>query len=249
MQIFYNLVWSIICFVAGLTVKYFFDAYVNKIAKIRYIINKSFLGISSEDNLFGKVQVIYNEHPVKNLFLCNIVLVNTSNKDFKNITITVWCDSESYFLISHAYKAGSISPYDLTKEFYDNFKTRLESGNGIIATQRPFNIPVLNREDSITFSCLVTNINSIEPYVYLDCEHPGLRLEADFVQPKLYWGENQNTGAWIGLVIGVILVSFFMYLLNANSILIIFAYLMGVYAILPGVLTLKIIKGIKKIFR
>ena len=70
MEYFNQFIGPSIGFLLGLVTKYIFDIYTKKISKVRYSINKSFLGISGEDNRFGKVQIIYNDNiPVKNLYL------------------------------------------------------------------------------------------------------------------------------------------------------------------------------------
>ena len=112
-----NYIWPAVTFIAGLFAKHLFDLYKNKIARLQYSINKSFLGASGQDNYFGKVQVLHNDRPVHNLYLCNITLVNTSNKDFKDIEITVWCDTESLILVSSAYKSNTINPLLLTEKY------------------------------------------------------------------------------------------------------------------------------------
>ncbi len=250
MDLLNKYLWPAIGFILGLFTKHIFDLYKNKISKIQYSINKSFLGVSGEDNRFGKVQIIYNDNiPVKNLFLCNITLVNTSNRDFKDVEFTVWCDVGSLILISHGHKTDSINPLNLTQKFLIDFQNNLQTNPNIVMTRRPYTVPVLNRDSSITFSCLVTNTNGQEPNIYLACEHEGLKLVPNFAKPPLFWGENQTVGAWYGLIICAFVAWIISSYIESKLLLIGAVYFMGALCLIPGILVLKISKIIKKIFR
>lgn len=236
-------------FVAGLITKHFFDLYKNKISRLQYSISKSFLGASGQDNYFGKVQVLYNDRPVENLFLCNLNLVNTSNKDFKDIEITVWCDTNSIILVSSAYKSGTINPLLLTEKYIQECQNITEQNVRLVWSRRPYLIPVLNRDDSVVFSCLVTSVNKAEPSIYLDCDHPSLKIEANFIQPQLFWGENQGLGALYGLIISAIISLFIIYYFQSKAIVSLIVFLLGAFCLLPGVIALKVLKKLRKLIR
>jgi hypothetical protein len=68
-------IFYVITFIAGLTVKHFYELYKNRIQRIQFSTNKIFLGTSADDNLFGKVEILHNDIPVENLYLCDISLV------------------------------------------------------------------------------------------------------------------------------------------------------------------------------
>ena len=140
-----------ITFIFGLLVNHYFELLKNKIPRLRYSINKAFLGASGHDNNFGKVQVLHNGSLVENLYLCNINLVNTSNKDFTNLIITVWCGLESLILGSYAGKTNSINPLKLTKEYIEECKNVTAENLALIQSRRPYVIPVLNRDDRMNF--------------------------------------------------------------------------------------------------
>jgi hypothetical protein len=247
--IFSGYLWPAITFVLGLITQHLFGLYKNKIAKVRYSINKTFLGVSGEDNIFGKVQVLYNNIPVKNLFLCNITLINTSNKDFKDVTITAWCDTGSILLISRAHKSSSINSLNLTQEFLQEAAKNMGNNPSLFLSRRPYAVPVFNRDDNVIFSCLVTNDKGAEPNIYLDCEHEGLRLEPSFVRPLTFWGENQTHGAWCGLIICALLSLMVVNYIQSKFAMAIVVYFLGALCLIPGVIYLKIVKRLKKIIR
>lgn len=242
-------VWPALTFVAGLIVQHLFELYTNKIARLRYSISKSFLGASGNDNYFGKVQVLYNDHPVENLFLCKLYLVNTTNRDFKNIEITLWCDLDSIILISSANKTGTINTLFLTAEYIKECQNITKDNEKLVWSRRPYVIPVLNRDDSVIFSCLVTNRKKTEPGIFLNCEHPGLKIEANFIQPELFWGENKNLGAFYGLFITAIASIFIVHYLQSKAVIALVVFLLGAFCLIPGVVALKMVKKLKKLLR
>jgi len=244
-----NYIWSALAFVAGLVTKHLFDLYRNKISKLQYSISKSFLGASGHDNYFGNVQILYNNNPVQNLFLCTITLVNTSNKDFNNLEITVWSEVDSLILVSHANKSNSINPLSLTQSYIQECQNITDQNVKLVWSRRPYLIPVLNRDDSVTFSCLVTNPNKTEPNIYLNCEHSGLKIEPTFVKPQLFWGENQGIAALYGLFVTAIGSIFIANCIESKAIVTLIVFLMAAFLLIPGVITLKIVKRIRKMIR
>ena len=246
---FKGYIWPAIAFVAGLIVKHFFNLYRNKISRLQYSINKSFFGASGHDNYFGKVQVLYNDKPVKNLFLCNLTLANTSNKDFKDIEVTVWCDVDSIILVSSAHKSGTINPLLLTEKYIQECQNVTGQNMKLVWSRRPYRIPVLNRDDSVVFSCLVTSPHKKEPAIYLDCDHPGLKIEAKFIQPQLFWGENQSLAALYGLLIVAIASVVVVQCFQSKAIVALIVFLLAAFLLIPGVIALKVVKKIRKLIR
>lgn len=234
---------------AGLITKYILDTWRNKIPRLQYSINKSALGTSAQDDYFGKVQVLYNDKPVNNLYLCSLTLVNTSNKDFKDIEVTVWCDSDSIILVSRATRSDTINPLSLTEKYEEKQKNVSEENVKLVWSYRPYAIPVINRDDSVVFSCLVTTFGKSEPSIYLNCDHMGLKVEADFREPKLFWGENQGVAALIGLFVTAIISIFIVQYVQSKAFVALVVYFLAAFLIFPGVLILKILNKFRKLTR
>jgi len=239
-----------IVFLAGLITRYTFETWRNKIPRLQYSINKSALGKSVQDDLFGKVQITYNDRPVKNLFLCDLTLVNNTNKDFEDIEITVWCDIDTVILVSRANKFETINSLSLTEEYSEERRNAKEEEDLKLAwSKRDYIIPILNRDDIVKFSCLVTSMVGAEPQIYLECDHSGLKLDANFVQPQLFWGENQGIGALVGLFVTSIISIFVVQYVQSKAFVALAVYLLAASLIFPGVLTLKILNKLRKIIR
>lgn len=238
-----------ITFVLGLIAEYCFYLFKNKIPKIRYSISKSLVGMTKNDAIFGSVKVLYHEVLVENIYFCNIFLVNTSNQDFKDLELVLWSDQESTLLSSTAAKTNTISILELTEKYINKLSAATPQERINIWKTRPYSVPVFNRDETINVSCLVTNEKGKEPNVYLDCNHPGLKIEANFVKPELFWGEDKGISSLWGLVAsGIILIPILYYIPSKITVTII-AFFLGGLCILPGVLVIKAFKLLKKILR
>lgn len=242
-------IWSAGIFIAGLIVQHLFELYFNRVAKLRYSISKSFLGASANDNIFGKVQVLYNDKPVENLFLYKLNLVNTTNKDFKDIEITLWCDLNSTILVSGANKSDTINTLFLTDECVAELQNSTKADDKLVRSRRTYAIPVLNRDDNVIFSCIVTNENKANPGVYLNCEYYGLKIEPSFIQPEMFWGENKNLGVFYGFFISAVASIFITYHFQSKVIISLFVFLLGSLCLIPGIIVLKLGRKIRKILR
>lgn len=240
---------SAISFSLGLLAMHVFELFKNKVCKLQYSINKNFLGASGNDNYFGKVQVLYNDAPVPKLYFFNVTLVNTSNKDFSNLIVTLWSDVDSVILSSRVQKAGTITPFSLSNDYIRLCENITKDNQKIVWTRRPYIIPVLNRDDVVVFSCLVAGSPQAEPNVYLDCEHSGLRVEPNFIQPQLFWGENRDLGAICGLVISAVLVLGINHCVADKFLVVSIAFLLGALCLLPGVVFLKTGRYFRKLIR
>lgn len=239
-----------ITFIMGLVVKHYYNLYRNKIQIIKYTVTKIFAGASEDDKILGKVQVLHDDIPVENLYLCDIVFVNTTNKDFKDLQIVVWCDLDSEILRCSAFKKDSIHPLRRTENYLEEYKSiTTEDSIALNMSRLPYNIPILNRDDEISFCCFVSNNKGIEPVVSLDCEHAGLKFEAIYVQPLLFWGENQAHGVIYGIIISAILMIPTLYFISSKIIAAIVVFVLGICCLLPGALFLKLLRKMKNAMR
>ncbi len=239
-----------ITFIMGLVVKHYYDLYRNKIQIIKYTISKVFAGASEDSKIFGKVQVLHNDIPVENLYLCKIDFINTTNKDFKDLKIDVWCDLDSEILTCSALKKGSIHVFKPTKEYMEECRN-ITTGNSaaLNRSRRPYDIPVLNRNDEVYFSCLVSSKKGVDPLISLACEHAGLKFEAIDVLPSMVWGENRTHGVIYGIIISAILMIPTLYFISPKIIATIVAFILGIFCLIPGILFLKLLRKIRKSMR
>ena len=238
-----------ITFVLGLLAKHIFDLWRNRIPKIRYQIFKSFLGASAQDQRFGSVQILYNSQPIQNLYMVRISLQNTSVKDFSNLEMLLWCNVGSLILVSSGFKQNSINPLSLTEDYLSELANTTPETMQHVYERRRYKIPVLNRDDAIEFSCLLTNNAGAEPDLYLQCEHEGLKLEAQFVQPQLLLGEPQHLATFLGIAITGVLLVPVVTVINSVAVAAIVAWLAGLACVLPGIAILKLLKHLRKLTR
>ncbi|MBT6041783.1 hypothetical protein HOH15_07685 [Candidatus Woesearchaeota archaeon] len=246
-------VFFIITFIVGIIFKHYYDQVKNKVQKINYSVYKTFLGATANDSLLGKVEILYNNKPVGNLYLCEIKLVNISNKDFENIKITVWCDVESVIFSAHSAKESTINTLKLTEEYVEECrKYNLDGIDNVpnhIKTRLPYIIPILNRDENVNFTCLVSNEKGEEPYVHLNCERAGLKLEENIKNPRIFWGENERHSAIYGIIICATLMIPTLYFIDSKIFASIIIFILGIFCIAPGAIFLKLLNKIKQAIR
>jgi len=235
----------LLTFLFGLIAEYWFIIFRNRMPKIRYSVHQSLIGTSGFDNYFGNVQVLYNNENIENLYLFNVEFTNTTNKDFSDIIVKIWCDVSSSILSSQAVKAGSIDLLLLTKEYVKQItETDLDKASEN-SGRRPYVIPVLNRGDKITVTCLVKNNKSQIPLVYIDCEHAGLKFIANYKQKNMLWGIDQSHAAILGLLVSAFLLIPILHYVDSRIVAVVSTFTIGVLVIVPGLLLLKFFNRIK----
>jgi hypothetical protein len=238
-----------VAFLIGLAVKHAYDLWRTKISRLRYSIHKSFLGASEDDQLFGSVQVLYNSHPVHNLYMVKIMMRNSSNQDFERLEMLLWCDTGSLILMSHALKQGSVEPIPFSDDYQKEFEGITDQNANRVMSRRKYSIRVLNRDDVVEFSCLLTNRQRAEPNLYLECERTGLKLEPTFFLPPQFLGENQPAAALTGtLVTAACLIPIIIFIQSPTYVAII-SWLAGVLCLLPGVVVFKLARIFRKFIR
>lgn len=240
---------SAITVIVTLITKHYYDLHRNKIQIIKYTVTKIFAGASEDDKILGKVQVLHDNIPVENLYLCDVVFVNTTNKDFKDLQVEVWCDLDSEILRCSARKKGSIHVFKPTEKYVEECKNITTENAALIMSRLPYDIPILNRDDEVSFSCFVSNNKGIKPVISLNCEHAGLKFEAIYVQPLLFWGENQAHGVIYGIIISTILMIPILYFISSKIIAAIVVFVLGICCLLPGALFLKLLRKMKNAMR
>ncbi len=241
---------SIAIFVVGWIANRYYEQYKNRIQNIMYSVNKTFLGVSANDNLYGNVEILHDGSPVENLYLCDIIVTNTANKDFEKLQIKVWTVSaDNIILRSYAGKKTSPDIISLTEEYTKQANDPNIAHDDPIWSNRVYDIPVLNRDDIVTFSCLVSNNKGEEPNIYLACEQAGLKLKQDYSQTQFFWGENHVHCTIYGVIISAILMIPVLYFVSSKIIASVVIFILGICCMLPGVLILKMMRKIKKSMR
>lgn len=194
------------------------------------------LGTSVNDNLFGNVQILYNENPMKSLYFSTVIIENLSSKDIENIDINIYCDSESSILVSHGYLDLSPNALNFTKNYQELLEKSKNDHDTLITAlgRRDYTIPVINRGDNLKIQLLMTNDRK-QPEVYVSCEHKGVKMKFS-KNLKDFYGESSKHCARLGSIITLLLlIPLIIYMPSEYHIYSIIAgTLMGLFAMFIG---------------
>ncbi len=191
-------------------------------------------------DLFGKVEILHNGNPVRNLSMCYIEIENESSKDLTNVDFTVSYADETVFLMSLASLKGGkgLQLTDSWTKPMNEWTTLPEADKAakvalysFLSHMREYRIPVLNRRAGVTFAALVEVPAGITPAAVVNCEHPGVRLRHRPASP-LFLGVNQQRATFLGFMIGVAAV--FLVPWSGDSTSTLLSFLMGAMVMLIG---------------
>lgn len=234
---------------AGALITHLWERIRGRITHISYSVWHQPLGRNVNDNLFGSVKILYNDNPTSNLFFSTVVVENHSSKDIENLEVNLYCDENTLMLISHGYM--DLSPNAL--KFTEEFSNLLEEAKNDPALQknamqrRDYKIPCINRGETVRFQILSSNPVK-QPEIYCNSDKAGVKMRYS-LNLKDFKGETAKHCAWTGSVIAILLcIPIMKYTPNEYLIYaIIPAATLGLFAMILGWATIKILKTITRI--
>jgi hypothetical protein len=170
-------------------------------------------------------------------------LTNISNKDFKDLEIILYTDTDSIIWLDNTQKSETENYAQITDNYLKKFKKITRHSN-----VRTYNIPVLTRNNNITFSCCITHLKGRKPDVILGFEHKGLKLIPKLVKPEYIFGERKDLCARVGFIISVFLMIPVIKYISSPSLVRIIEGLLGALYVYFGILALKMYKFVRKYF-
>ncbi|MBX9697411.1 MAG: DUF4168 domain-containing protein [Alphaproteobacteria bacterium] len=235
---------KILFIVAGIFLKHIWEKIRNRVTYLNYSVWHQSLGTSITDNLFGNVQILYNNNPVSSLYFTTLMLENHSSRDIENIEVNIYCDQASSILISHGYVELSPNALKFSDEYHEMLKLAQTDSSlwTNVISRRDYNIPVINRGDTVKFQLLTTNPTK-QPEIYANCDQAGIKLKYA-VNLKDFKGETSKHCAWVGTAIALTLCyPLIIYVPNDYTYLAIIAgTFLGLYAMYLGWLVIKFLK-------
>ncbi len=216
----------------------------NRIAVLNYQVWHQYLAASGSDPAFGSVQVLYNNISVQNLYMSTVKIVNDSNRDLKNVIVNIQSDPDSVILISNGYNRSSLKSLSFTEEY--GAALIAKANISYLITHRDYLAPVINRGDQLTFTLLVSNNANKQPYLTLGCDHVGVKLKFSQGLPELM-GEPILHSSRIGILLALLLCFPIVYYIPNKVIAVLVAAVVGIFAVVLGILARKISKFVIKI--
>jgi len=67
-------------------------------------------GISAEDEVFGRLSVLWENQPLQNLWVSAVTIENNTSRDYENITFRMWAPPTTNLLNARADIDGIYAP-------------------------------------------------------------------------------------------------------------------------------------------
>ena len=122
---------------------------LNKRGIFTYFVQHYQIGESTDDAVFGTIQVTWNERPVSNLYLSTIELKNESLKDYEDVVVKVFTN-DTYLWTEKTEIVGTTQYLRWTAEFaaelsVEQGKQPTETQWDLYRRERKYIVPVMNR--------------------------------------------------------------------------------------------------------
>lgn len=178
-----QLIVSTVLLVLGGIITVIFTKISNKTAVLRFYIETNKIGVSADDEIFGSVRSTWQGHEVRNLYLCNIEIENSTSKDFEGLKLKVYSGTDTFLLNQRTELVDT--PYTIPWEEDYGRKIQIPEGEKATDAQiyeyhhnREYNVLVFNRGQKLRLSYLCTNPNDDGvPAVFLSTQNKSIKLK------------------------------------------------------------------------
>jgi len=241
-----EIILSLASLISGGLIKGIWDKFKKRIVCIRYTVWHQYLGASVDDPRFGSLKLLYNDNPIKSLYMSNIYLANESEQDLSGLEINIICDQGSAILISYGKNRESLKELTFAEKYNTVLLEKKPENMAYIFGRRDYIVPVLNRGGKVDFSLLITNFKGLQPVLTVRCDHPGVKIKYGSVLPKLF-GEPQAQSAWIGSLAALLLCIPIIVFIKSKIVAVLVAAIICLFAVLLGIVLIKFWKLLIKI--
>jgi len=235
---------------AGIVTAWVTQRILNKRGVFSYFVNHNRVGFSSDDKVFGKVSVTWNDNPVRNLYFSTIELKNESLNDYENVTIKAYT-ADTLLLSDHAVLVDSPDILKWSPEFNQMLyvepgKKPSEIQQDVYNSKREYLIPVFNRGQVVRISYINSANTDKVPSIWLSANVKGVRVRLKTPQKQIF-GVSQPIAAIAGVMIGLFGIIPLAVFIKTNWIIAIIAMVFGFIAQIPGAFTVKCIRKLREI--
>src|SRR3989338_6521031 len=225
--------------IIGIIVTKFFS----KMSLVTYSVSTSKMGETTTNNIHGKIEVRHKDQILPNFYFSRIKIQNCSNIDLERVRVLFFVGDGVLILSDFIRyeKEERIIPYS------DDYKAVLsDANNPLFFTRREYEIPVLNRGQSMILELTMTHRPDVSfPYLHASMVHKGAKLVEKPYTLEFFGISIRRTLPW-AVILGIVLyISVSFMSLNpwlSGGILI-------VYGFFAQLLSAVLIKGIDKMDR
>jgi hypothetical protein len=165
----------------GALIRHVVGRYSNRVQQLDYTVVHDRAGISAEDEVFGRLSVLWQNQPVQNLWVSMVTIENNTSRDYEDITFRMWAAPTTNLLNARADIDGIHVPR-LSPEFEE--AVRVPAGGAPTAEQteifrhnREFLVRALNRGGRVRVGFWTTVIGGQQgPAIWVATQHPGVTM-------------------------------------------------------------------------
>jgi hypothetical protein len=177
----------------------------NGLKTITYTVNHQGVAFSSNDPIFGSIQVMWHQSNVVNLYISTIEITNNTNRDFKDISFKVY-SNDTDLLSERTEIKGTAQIIEWSIPFKQLLA--VQSGNvptkqqlDIYSKRREYILPVFNRGQKAVLTFLTSDPSGVSgPAVWVDMQHQGARVLYQSSGPQIH-GVPQKIALILGLIV------------------------------------------------
>ena len=233
---------------AGIVTAWLTQRILHKRGVFRYFVNHIRIGISTEDEIFGNVQVTWNNEPIRNLYLSTVEMKNESLNDYDNVTVKTYTNNTD-LLTEQTQILNTPEIIHWTDKYKESITVKpgeeiSDAKRNLYFGQREYNIPIFNRGQSVRITYLNSARHDEVPSIWLSVQKKGVKVKFSVPQNEIL-GVPQPHAAFAGVLIGLIGI-FPLIIFVTNSWIIGFsAFIYGLIAQVPGAYSIKLIKRLR----
>lgn len=234
---------------AGVITAWLTQRVLNKRGVFRYYVNHNRIGMSTEDEIFGNVQVTWNNEPIRDLYLSTIEMKNESLNDYENVKVKTYT-SNTDLLTEQTQILNTPEILTWTEKYKESVTVKqgeeiTDLKRNIYFGGREYNIPIFNRGQSIRITYLNSARNNEVPYIWLSVQKKGVKVKFSVPQNEIL-GVPQPHAAFAGVLIGLIGIIPLIIFVSNSWIIVFSAFIYGLIAQIPGAFSIRLIKRFRE---
>ena len=192
--------------VVGAIVGHLWTRFRRRITTLRWTAQYQQMAFATQDSGWGKVDILYDDRPVRNLHVITAKVTNESQIDLQSVELRFQVNEGTFVLRSSAQLTGALNVLPFAPGYgamvAEAGKRELTEAEFALWGRRSnFLAPVINRGASVDVRFLVSRPDDATPAVILECNHLGVRVRHK-PPAEQFWGVNQTFAAWLGLLFG-----------------------------------------------
>ena len=243
-----NYVLAAVSGVCGVILTIVTQRLLNKRGLFTYSVQHARVGVSADDEIFGRVRVTWNDNPIRHLYTSTVELVNQSQKDYDSVTASVYTD-DTILLTERTEIVGTTQSLEWSPDYALKLavppgQQPTEVQKELYGHQRDYVIPTMNRGQTVRFQFLNAAYKDSQPSIWLDVLHKGVKLDFRVTRDKIL-GVQKPVAAIVGMVLGLIIVGCVTLYSKNVGLVALAAFLFGLVAQAPGALAVRVWRRIR----